>query len=194
MLNVALAVLTLATTAALPAGSTLSVDAASSALRYDIVHKLHKVHAEAKDIEGKAVAKGDGSIIAMVRAPVAAFRSGDGNRDAHMLEVLEASQHPFVVFKGIARLAPGADLAGTVTMQGEVDFHGVKRPVTVPLKLEEQADGSLHARGEFDVSLDAHRVERPSLLFVKVEDACRIGIDLVLRKSGSVEKAPLASN
>jgi polyisoprenoid-binding protein YceI len=194
MLNVALVVLTLSSAAALPPGTALSVDGASSTLRYDIVHKLHRVHAEAKDIEGKAVAKEDGSVIAMVRAPVAAFRSGDGNRDAHMLEVLEASKHPFVVFKGIARLGDRGDLTGPVTMQGEIDFHGVKRPVTVALKLDAQPDGSVRASGDFDVSLDAHHVERPSLLFVKIEDTCHIGLDLVLKRSGSIDKGSVAAN
>jgi hypothetical protein len=35
--------------------------------------------------------------------------------------------------------------------------------------------------GSFDASLDAHGIERPSLLFAKVDDACRIEVDLLLR-------------
>ena len=32
------------------------------------------------------------------------------------------------------------------------------------------------------ISLDAYCIERPSLLFVKVEDGCRIDLDLVARE------------
>jgi hypothetical protein len=37
-------------------------------------------------------------------------------------------------------------------------------------------------RGAFDVSLEAHHVERPSLLFKKVDDACKVTVDLLLRQ------------
>ena len=120
----------------------------------------------------------------MVRVPVASFRSGDGNRDEHMLETLEAGKFPFVVLKGTARLGPEREVSTTpVPMAAEVELHGVKTPVTVPVSLALQPDGSVHARGSFDVSLDAHRVQRPSLLFVKVEDNCHIDFDLVMRGS-----------
>jgi len=49
---------------------------------------------ESKEIDGKAVAKDDGKVIALVGAPLASFHSGDSNRDAHMLEVLEAERFP----------------------------------------------------------------------------------------------------
>ena len=169
--------------AALPQGATLGVDAKASEVRYTIVHKLHRVEGASRDVEAKAVVKDDGSVLAMARIPLASFRSGDGNRDEHMLEALEAGKHPFVVFKGTARLGPGRDVPATLPMAGEVDLHGVATPVTVPLALAVQPDGSVRARGSFQVSLDAHRVERPSLLFVKIDDGCRIDFDLLMRES-----------
>lgn len=164
-------------------GSSFAVDAGGSTIRFQIVHKLHRVHGESKQMEGKAVARGDGTVLTMVRVPVATFRSGDANRDAHMLETLEAGRHPFVVFKGVARVDGDGPPRGPFTMEGEVELHGEKRPVAVPLTLEQLGDGSLRARGAFDVSLEAHRIERPSLLFVKIDDACRIEFDLLVRKS-----------
>jgi hypothetical protein len=53
------------------------------------------------------------------------------------------------------------------------------------LAIEPQPDGALRVRGHLDVSLDAHGVERPSLLFVKIEDACGIDVDLLLRRDRS---------
>jgi len=169
-------------TAALAPGSTFTVDPSASTVTYHVVHKLHRVDGVSQTIEGKAVAKDDVTVLAMVRIPVSTFHSGDANRDAHMLEVMEVGKHPFVVFKGLSRLRRGADLtAGKASMQGEVELHGVKVPVTVPLTVEER-DGAIRVRGHFDLSLEAHRVERPSLLFVKIDDACGIDVDLLLRK------------
>jgi polyisoprenoid-binding protein YceI len=181
-------ILALLLSAGPPAGKAFAVDAAASTVRYHVVHKLHAVDAKSSRVEGKAILQPDGKIVAMVRLPVASFESGDGNRDAHMLEVMETGRFPFVVFKGIAQLdgaaaSPSARPAKVeLRMPGELELHGVRRAVTVPITLEFRPDGTVAARGTFEVSLDAHRIERPSLLFVKVDDVCRIDVDLVARE------------
>ena len=177
----ALALLTALAAAALPAGE-LTLNPAASTIRCTVVHKLHRVAGSSTELEGKAVVKEDGTVLAMVRAPMTSFHSGVSNRDEHMLEAVEAGKHSHVTVKGIVRLGPGRELpASPPTMEGEVDLHGVKRPVSVPLAIAHQPDGSVRAQGRFEVSLEAHGVERPSLLFVKIDDACRIEVDLVLR-------------
>lgn len=176
------AVAALLLAAALSPGGALSVDAAASALRYRVVHKLHQVDAESRSVEGRAVVKADGTLQAMVRAPVASFRSGDANRDVHMEEVVEAGRFPAVTFRGVAHLPPDLKLPpGPVPMEGEVELHGVRRPVHLDLAVEAQADGSVRVKGAFAVSLDGFGIERPALLFVKVDDACRIEVDLLLK-------------
>jgi polyisoprenoid-binding protein YceI len=169
-------------------GRAWSVEPVGSAVRYHVVHKFHAVTGTSSSIEGKAVLRPDGQVLAMVRVPLASFDSGDRNRDANMREAVDATRFPFVVFRGVARL--GADfVAGArgvgveVRMEGEVELHGVKRPVVAPLTIELTPDGSARARGGFQVSLDAFGVERPSLLFVKIDDACRIEVDLALREA-----------
>lgn len=171
--------------AATPAARTFAVDAGASTLRYHVVHKLHTVEGTSHALEGRAVVQPDGRVLVMVRAPVASFGSGDSNRDTHMQEVLEVGAHPFVVFKGLATepaLAGAAAAAPPLDVQGELVLHGVKQPVDVPVKLELRPDGTAHATARLEVSLDAHRIERPSLLFVKVDDTCRVDVDLVLRE------------
>ncbi len=170
--------------ATLPSQGAFSVDSSASTIQYTIVHKLHRVEGTSHEIEAKAVLKEDGSILTMVRVPVASFRSGDANRDEHMLEAMDAGKFPYVVFKGIARLVAAHELpSGPLPMNGELDFHGVKTPLTVSVTVLQRPDGSLQARGIFGVSLDAHHVERPSLLFVKIDDDCRIAFDVVMRGS-----------
>ncbi len=170
--------------AAIVAPGTYSVDPAASTLRYLVTHKLHEVDATSKEVEGKALVRPDGSVLMEVRAPVASFKSGDGNRDEHMLEAMNVGTFPLATFKGLARLESGGALPEKpIALQGQVELHGVKKPYTVPVTLALQPDGSLRVKSAFDVSLDAHGVERPSLLFVKIDDACHIHVDLVLRES-----------
>ena len=164
---VAAAVLAPGTWVVVPSGSTL---------RYLVVHKLHPVGGVSTDVEGKVLVRPDGTVLAEVRVPVASFKSGDGNRDEHMMEALEAGTWPFVVFKGIAQRQTDQQ------MDGEIDLHGVKKRYRVAVQVSPQPDRTVRVRGQFDVRLEAHRIERPSLFFIKIDDACRIELDLLLRE------------
>jgi hypothetical protein len=113
----------------------------------------------------------------MARAPVKTFDSGNANRDAHMLEVVEGARFPLVVVRGVlAGFKPQTLSAGPskVRAQCEVDFHGVK--VTQPIDIEVTPVDALHvtATFRFKESLSAHKVERPSLLFIPVDDDLEI--------------------
>jgi polyisoprenoid-binding protein YceI len=183
------ALVALLVASAAPAGTAYQLDPSASVLRFHVVHKLHKVDGRSGRIEGKAIVQQDGNVLAMVRAPLAEFTTGDGNRDAHMQETLESGSYPYVVLKGVSRLDGGPRLASagkhesTVQLNGEIEMHGTKQPIAVPVKLEFRSDGSVRARASFDVSLDAFKIERPALLFVKIDDACHIDVDLVLKEA-----------
>lgn len=163
----------------------LTVDAAASTVRYHVNHKLHAVDGASRSVEGKAVLGADGTVKVMVRIPVQSFDSGDANRDSHMLETLEAGRYPHVTFKGVGSVAlpaPGAR-AAEARLRGELDFHGVRRPVEAPVTVEVAADGAVRVKGRLAVSLEAHAIERPSLLMVKLDDACTVDVDLLLRSA-----------
>lgn len=163
----------------------LAVDAPHSTIRFQVEHKLHRVEGISRSIEGRALLE-DGKVRAMVRVPVQSFGSGDANRDAHMLEVLEAGRFPYVVLKAAGGATLPAAGAGPVetTLQGELDFHGVRRAVVVPVKLEAGPGGAVRVRGRLTVSLESHAIQRPSLLLVKLEDACLVEVDLTLGRAG----------
>jgi polyisoprenoid-binding protein YceI len=184
-LNVILATLALlVATAADP--QVLVLDPAASAVRFHVNHKLHQVDGVSKGAEGKAVLEADGTFRTMVRIPVQSFDSGDSNRDSHMLETLQAGRFPNVVFKGVGKVsgaAPGGKPI-SATLRGELEFHGVKRAVEVPVTVEFGKDGSARVLGKLTVSLEAHQVERPSMLMMKLDDDCAIAFDLKLGRSG----------
>jgi polyisoprenoid-binding protein YceI len=164
-----------------PGAQTWALDPAKSAIRFHLDHALHAVDGEAKVIEAKAVLGPDGQLRTMARVQVAGLSTGDANRDANMRAVMESDRHPYVVLKGTSTLArPAAAGAVPLPLKAELDLHGVKRPVDLPMQVTFAADGTARVQGSFDVSLEAHRIERPSLLFRKVDDACRVTVDLVL--------------
>lgn len=181
----ALAAALLAAPAAPRADEAAPVDLAvrpGSTLAYRLVHKLHEVVGTSRAVEGRARLLPGGAVQVMVRSRVDAFDSGNGNRDAHMLEATEAARFPFVTLKAVGTLSPPAayPARAEVTLQGELTFHGVTRPVQVPVVVDFASPRRASASAALTISLEAHRVERPSLLFVKVDDALVVTAGLTL--------------
>jgi polyisoprenoid-binding protein YceI len=157
-----------------------------STLAYRLVHKLHEVTGTSRAVEGRARLQPDGALQVMVRSRVDTFDSGNGNRDAHMLEATEAARFPFVTLKAVGTLPTPATYPARVevTLRGELTFHGVARPVEVPVVVEFASARQASATATLPVSLEAHGVERPSLLFVKVDDALVVTARLSLAAEG----------
>ncbi len=142
-----------------------------STLSYRLVHRFHTVTGTSHAVEGKARLLADGTVQVMVRAPLRSFDSGNSNRDEHMLEATGAAQEPYVVFKGVGALPPADAYPAEqqVVLRGELAFKAV-RPVEVPVTVRFDAPDRATITAEFPVSLEEHQVERPSLMFVKVDD------------------------
>jgi polyisoprenoid-binding protein YceI len=172
-----------AVAAAAPQGDALVVDPVASVVRFHLEHKLHKVDGRSAKVEGKAVIGADGRVMAMVRIPVTSFETGDANRDSHMRETLEVARYPFVVLKGLTSLTVPVAHGKPVEarLRGELELHGVKQPVDLPVQISFDADGGATVRAKFPVSLEAHRIERPSLLFVKVDDQLLMDVELRMK-------------
>ena len=155
----------------------------SGTLTYRVVHKLHQVEGTSRELEGRAVVQGDGTGRVQVRAKVASFDSGNSNRDAHMREATREPVHPYASVKGTLS---GIHLPLTgpveVPMPATVELNGERQPATIVVSL--RAEGSnLRARFSFPISLESFKVERPELLFVKVDDRAEISGDLVFAES-----------
>jgi polyisoprenoid-binding protein YceI len=155
----------------------------SGTLTYRVVHKLHQVEGTSRALEGRAVIQDDGTGRVQVRARVASFDSGNSNRDAHMREATHEPLHPYASVKGTltgVHLPLGAPVE--VSMPATVELNGEKQPATIPVSL--RPDGSsIHATFSFPISLESFKIERPELLFVKVDDRAEISGDLVFAES-----------
>jgi len=162
---------------AAPEGQLL--DLREGTLTATVVHKLHEVKATTKQLEGRALVQPGGEARVQVRAKIASFDSGNSNRDVHMREVTHDAEHPYASVKGTisgVTLPLAAPLSAT--LHSTVELNGEKQPVEIPIKLT-PAGGGVRATFSFPISLDAFKVERPDLFFVKVDDQVVIDGDLL---------------
>ncbi len=174
--------------AAKAAAQSWKVKNDASSLSYKLKHKLHEVVGKARPSDGRAKLLPNGTLQVMVRANVAEFGSGNANRDAHMKEVTEAAKYPLVEFKGVGEgvtVPTSFPATVPVTLKGQVTFHGVKQPLEVPLTVTFTSAKEATAEGRFTISLEGHKVERPSLLMVKVDDALVLEPKLALELEGT---------
>ena len=188
----ALALASLAAALLVPAASRADAPAAAGSasaakvlalkeatLTYFVVHPLHKVNATCKVAEGAAKVNPGGPVQVQVRAKVACFDSGDSNRDTHMREVTHEPFHPFVSVKGtIDGLVLPLAAPVEKTLVAKVELNGETQQVNVPVTVSTEGS-KVRAKFKFASSLEGFKVERPSLLLVKVEDALVIEGDLV---------------
>jgi polyisoprenoid-binding protein YceI len=158
----------------------LNVVPGSSSLVFHLVHKMHKVDGNTHKLEGKARITPDGKAQVMVRAPSESFDTGNVNRDAHMKEAIEAAKYPVVELKALGEIKPPASFPTTEkkTFKAQLSFHGVQGVFDVPVELTWESANKVHATTTFAISLDGYKVERPSLMFVKVDDALKIDAKL----------------
>jgi polyisoprenoid-binding protein YceI len=164
--------------------SDFAVDAAQSKASYHLVHKMHEVTGVSKKCEGKA-RLADGKAQVMVRIPVQSFDSGNVNRDEHMKETVEAAKYPNVEIKALGEgITPPATFPSTTQakFKGQLNFHGVQQMMELPVTLVWESPTRVRAQTKFNISLDGFKVERPSLMFVKVDDALELTADLVLSR------------
>ena len=147
----------------------------SGTVEYRLVHKFHKMIGISKAMAVRGTVDVSGLKV-MARAQVGTFDSDNSNRDSHMMETLEAEKYPWVAVRAAL---PGFKLptsAGTikVTVQASVELHGVAVNHPIDITLETKDSTHFHASFEFSESLTAHKIERPSLLFVAVDDLITI--------------------
>jgi hypothetical protein len=138
---------------------------------YTLVHKFHKMVGVSKAMAVRGTVD-DSGLKLMARAQVGTFDSDNSNRDSHMMETVEGEKYPWAAVRAVL---PGFKLPtspGTtkITVQASVELHGVSVSHPIDITLETKDATHFHASFEFSESLTAHKIERPSLLFVAVDD------------------------
>jgi polyisoprenoid-binding protein YceI len=149
--------------------SVTSIKGESSAI-YFMVHPMHKFDATSKDVVYTASLDINAKNIRTVSAvvDVTSFDSGNSNRDSHAMEVIDALSFPEATFVSTSIVPKGNSLI----VGGKLTFHGVTNDVTATA-FPEWGSGKLIVHAVMPISLTAFKVERPSLLFMPVEDTLK---------------------
>jgi polyisoprenoid-binding protein YceI len=163
--------------------ATQTFELRDGSLTYAVVHKLHEVHGTTRALEGRAQLQPDGSGRFQVRAKVATFDSGNSNRDEHMREVTHEASHPYASVKG-TRAGVTLPLAApaAVTLHATVELNGVKQAAEIPIQLSQEG-ARVRAKFSVPLSLEAFQIDRPALLFVKVDDRLVLSGELVFEEA-----------
>jgi hypothetical protein len=162
----------------LAATTNYNLDAAKSTVTYHIVHKLHQVEGVDAKLEGKARRLDDGTVQAAVRGQVKDFDSHNGNRDEHMMETVEVGKFPAVSVKALLKEPAGSPKTYKTEATCEVTLHGVTQTVKAPVEVTYDDAGKAHVTGTFTTSVEGFKIQRPSLLFVPIDDGMKVDFDL----------------
>ena len=152
-------------------GKIVSVDTSNSWIQYTVDHTFHSATAvthsficnidfntETKQINKVAVAAGVGT-----------FDSKNSNRDSNAMEAVEALKFPSVKFISTSIAFAENKLA----VKGNLTFHGITKEISFNAERKNSGSGFM-ITGSFTVSLDEFKVERPSLLGMKIDDSILI--------------------
>lgn len=144
----------------------------NSKIDYLVTYLVKKADAESTKAKGKGECKA-GKCDFLIAVPVKSFESKDSNRDLNMLNTTKADKFPLVVAKiTTANEVINGDLKADL----EIDFSGVKHLYKNVILKASFKDGNLHAEGKFDLLLDEHKIEKPSLLGVNINDLVPMNI------------------
>lgn len=151
----------------------------SGTAQYEVKHLVKKVHSESKELKGKMNCSASECEF-LIAAPVKSFTSSDSNRDSNMMETTEASKYPVTSAKGKFP-ADKLKSKGKWSLPVEVEFHGIKKEYTA--EVEQTKDMTFKA--DFILKLDQHKIDRPSLFGIKIEDEVPMTFNLTWKSSGT---------
>jgi len=146
-------------------------ETSASSVKYSMVHKLHSWEGVSKELKVATKwneQKNEIEQISIV-VNVATFNSGLSSRDSHMMEVLDGLTYPRIIFSSnsVQYTSDG------ILVKGKLQFHGVERMIETKVK-QEKINRRLVFSGSLPVLLEDYKVERPGLLFVKVDNLVKI--------------------
>jgi polyisoprenoid-binding protein YceI len=113
----------------------------------------------------------------------ASYNSNIGLRDQDVQEYyLEVKQYPMIRFKSTAVVKTERPRSSTepwlITLKGELELHGVKREILLPVRLFYQGN-KIVAQGQLRLALEEFNIALPRLLFVKAGNKVQVDFRIV---------------
>jgi polyisoprenoid-binding protein YceI len=143
----------------------------NSLITYFGVHYLHKWEGSTSDVKGVvSYDKNIDQYECSISVPLNTFSSGNDNRDSNMLVYCKAFDFPNINFQSTSIKVNES----TLEIEGKIEFAGEEKEVKTNAKLNSLDNNLFAIEGELDILLSEFKVERPSLLFVEIEDLVKI--------------------
>lgn len=136
---------------------------------YSVSHLVKTVKGVSTQLKGKMVCT-DGQCEFLVAIPTKSFVSSDSNRDSNMQTILEVIKYPLITVKG--KVSESDLKKEKFDLPAKVSFHGVEKEYTLKLENKNGFSGSLV------ILLEDHKVERPSLLTVAIDNEVPVAFSL----------------
>ena len=143
----------------------------NSLITYFGVHYLHKWEGSTSDVNGVvSYNKASEQYECSISVPLSTFSSGNDNRDSNMLVYCKAFDFPNINFQSTSIKVQD----NTLEIEGRIEFAGKEKEIKTGAKLISLDNNLFAIEGELDILLSEFEVERPSLLFVEIEDLVKI--------------------
>ena len=143
----------------------------NSLITYFGVHYLHKWEGSTSDVKGVvSYDKNIDQYECSISVPLSTFSSGNDNRDSNMLVYCRAFDFPNINFQSTSIKVNES----TLEIEGKIEFAGEEKEIKTNAKLNSLDNNLFTIQGELDILLSEFKVERPSLLFVEIEDLVKI--------------------
>ena len=143
----------------------------NSLITYFGVHYLHKWEGSTSDVNGVvSYNKASEQYECSISVPLSTFSSGNDNRDSNMLVYCKAFDFPNINFQSTSIKVNES----TLEIEGRIEFAGKEKEIKTSAKLNGLDNNLFAIEGELDILLSEFEVERPSLLFVEIEDLVKI--------------------
>ena len=143
----------------------------NSLITYFGVHYLHKWEGSTSDVNGVvSYNKASEQYECSISVPLSTFSSGNDNRDSNMLVYCKAFDFPNINFQSTSIKVQ----ENTLEIEGRIEFAGKEKEIKTSAKLNNLDNNFFGIEGELDILLSEFEVEKPSLLFVEIEDLVKI--------------------
>lgn len=151
-----------------------NLDPSRSEISYTGVHLLHEWTGVNKKLVGLMQTKEEQLEIIAVSAKVADFDSGNENRDAHALELLDVFDFPNVRFLAKKFIYDGQK----VVMDGVLQFRGINRNISVTMNIE-KVENQYKVFGDFNIQPTLFNMPLPSFMLKDIDDVLDISVSLI---------------
>lgn len=151
----------------------------ASTLTYHVTHPLHHVEGVSHAARGKGICHA-GVCNFLAAVPVKSFKSGDTNRDLHMLEVVRGADFPLVT---VRTQIPQSDLeGGSIHANLTVNFGGQTAHYSqVPFRLVNEGS-EIRVVGTIPMKCSDFKITRPELLAMPINNNIPVSIDMTWKQ------------